>query len=238
MAEALAAGVALDTVYAESAAGLDVLVDGLHDAGVRVRAVDDGVLDKVLDLGSAQGVVATAAIADDAVAAEDILRRAATEGRPVIGLVELADPGNVGTIIRQAEAFGAAGVLSIGNGVDIYNPKTVRAAAGALFRVPVANAVDDAGVLAAALEAGVVSAATAGDTAGRGGVPPLDAPLGAAVLVLIGNEAHGLRTASIEGADLVLSIPMEGHVESLNAATAAAVVLYEAARQRSELGSV
>lgn len=235
LSEALDAGVDIDTVYVESRPDLDGLIARAYDAGARVRTVDDGVLDKVLDLGSAQGVVATAALVDSSeTAVEAILRSAAASGRPVVGLVELADPGNVGTIIRQAEAFGAAGVICLGGGVDVHNPKTVRAAAGALFRVAVGTAEDVYAVIGVAADLGLVTAATAGEGIGGRELTPTNAPLSGGSLILIGNEAHGLAGDVIDATAVVLSIDMEGRVESLNAATAAAVVLYEASRQRAE----
>ena len=155
------------------------------------------------------------------------------QGAPLLVLVELQDPGNVGTLVRVAEASGCAGVVLTERSVDLLNPKTVRATAGSVFRVPVAQDVAVADVLAACAAAGAPSLATVV----AGGTSLDDAPLEGAVAVVLGNEAHGLDATVRAGCSGTVTIPMAGAVESLNAAVAGAVVAFEASRRRRTTGS-
>jgi RNA methyltransferase, TrmH family len=155
--------------------------------------------------------------------AEDVLSRPG----PVLILEALQDPGNVGTIARSAEAAGAAGVLVAGRGADPGNPKALRASAGSLLRLPVAATTEP---LALARRSGRILVTTSSHE----GVPLWAAALSKPFALLIGQEGAGISTEFRRAADLSLRIPMEGEVESLNAAAAAAVILFEAARQRRE----
>lgn len=229
LAEALDAGVGVRTVYVEpDTAGDDVLdvVARARAAGVAVRDVVPGALAKVLDLVTPRPVVAVVDL--HLVAPADVIDAALGTQRPVLVLVDVADPGNVGTLVRVAEAAGCAGVVLVGACADLHNPKTVRATAGAVFRVPTAPADEPHAVLAMLREAGV---AVLGTTGG-GGVAPEQAALGGAVAIVVGSEAHGLAPEVLAGCDQLVSIPMDGAVESLNAAVAGSVLAFEAARQR------
>jgi TrmH family RNA methyltransferase len=139
---------------------------------------------------------------------------------------EVRDPGNLGTIIRAADAAGADAVVLTGRTVDPYNPKVVRATTGSLFHVPVAVGADLASVVEKARVAGVrVIAADVGGgdfLAARG-------LLAEPTAWLFGNEARGLDDGARELADLSLRLPIYGAAESLNLATAASVCLYETA---------
>lgn len=141
-------------------------------------------------------------------------------------------PGNVGTLIRSADAFGAGAVLVTGHGADPYDPKSVRASAGSLFAVPVVRAPSHREVLRwlAGQPADTRPLLVATDEHGE--IDVADADLTGPVLVLIGNETAGLSVAWREACDLTVRIPMTGSASSLNAASAATVVLYETARQR------
>jgi len=130
--------------------------------------------------------------------------------------------------VRVAEATGCAGVVLTSGSVDLHNPKTVRATAGAVFRVPAVESVEVAEVLRRCAERSVTTVATVG----RGGDAPEDAPLDGAVALLIGAEAHGLPDDVVAACDARVSLPMEGGVESLNAAVAGSVLLFDAARRR------
>ena len=145
----------------------------------------------------------------------------------------LQDPGNLGTLVRSAEAFGAACVLTTAGTVNHWNPKAVRASAGSAFRVPVVrvSAEELAGLGRAGLE---LFAAVAEDS--RGGPPPIaaaDADLTGACALMIGNEGAGLGDEWLRLAHQRITVPMPGPVESLNAAIAGSLLLYEAARQRT-----
>jgi TrmH family RNA methyltransferase len=144
-------------------------------------------------------------------------------------LAGLQDPGNLGTIVRSAEAFGAHGVLSLPGTVSAWNPKTVRASAGSVFRLPVMD-VSPEDCLARLRESGV----KIWTTASRGAEPADRIDLAGPVALLIGNEGNGVPEALVAQADGALTNPCPGPVESLNAAVAASVLLYEASRQRAE----
>lgn len=226
LAEALRAGAPVRAVYADAEMLHDPVVRTARDAGVPVTETADGTLAKVLDLKTPQGVVAL--VERRSVDLAPVLDDASSRARPVLVLVGLQDPGNVGTLVRVAEAAGCAGVVMTPGSVDVANPKTVRATAGAVFRVPVVEQVEIDQLLDACSVAGVSTRATVG----RGGVPLDEVPLGGAVAVLVGSEAHGLPADVVRRCAGTLTVPMDGAVESLNAAIAGSVVLFEAARQR------
>jgi TrmH family RNA methyltransferase len=143
----------------------------------------------------------------------------------------LQDPGNFGTIIRSAEAFGATGLIALPGTVDVWNAKALRASAGSAFRVPVV--AEKVGVALAALrERGIRLVAAIAAIDGREAIPCTEFDLQKPAAILIGNEGSGLSQDLLERADAHVAIPMPGPVESLNAAVAAGVRLYEAARQR------
>jgi len=138
----------------------------------------------------------------------------------------LQDPGNLGTLIRSAEAFGASGLIALPGTVSEWNPKCVRASAGSVFRLPILYRCEDH-ALAILKQAGVTTLAAVAD--GRDAAEyPLDSP----VALFIGNEGNGISSQLIKKCAGSISIPCPGPVESLNAATAASVLLYEASRQR------
>jgi TrmH family RNA methyltransferase len=144
-----------------------------------------------------------------------------------------SQPGNVGSIIRSADAFGAHGVIVTGHGADPYDPRAVRATTGSLFAVPVVRAPSHREVMeqvAVWRAAGTPVTVVATDEDGDADIEAVD--LTGPVLLLVGNETAGLTRAWREQADVVASIPMVGAASSLHAANAASLVLYEARRQR------
>jgi RNA methyltransferase, TrmH family len=177
---------------------------------------------------------------------EDVLRGAASyEGARrgdsplVIVLVGVQDPGNVGAILRSAEAFGSTGLIAIRGTADPWSPKAVRASAGSALRLPVLRSMAAPVVIAQLRVAGLsLHAAASGVGADdkaehRGhGKQPESADLRQACAILIGSEGHGLPLEAEHAADALISVPISEAVESLNAAVAASVLLYEAARQR------
>lgn len=145
-----------------------------------------------------------------------------------------SSPGNIGTVIRSADAFGAAGLIVTGHGADPYDPRAVRASTGSLFAVPVVRAEGPAEVLewvAGPRRAGVPLTVLGTDEHGPVDVAGHD--LTGPTLVVIGNETSGLSEAWRAGCDAIARIPISGSASSLNAASAATVLLYEAARQRT-----
>jgi RNA methyltransferase, TrmH family len=160
---------------------------------------------------------------------EDILEGVdqAPDNALMIGLSGVQDPGNLGTVIRSAEAFAARAVILGENTVSQFNAKVIRASAGSAFREPVVRAAL-AEVLPALKEHGMRVLATSSHK----GTPLDEADLSGPVAVLIGSEGAGLPQAILAQADTLISIPHSSKVESLNAGIAASIVLYEAARQR------
>ena len=145
-----------------------------------------------------------------------------------------SSPGNIGTVIRSADAFGAAGLIVTGHGADPYDPRAVRASTGSLFAVPVVRAEGPAEVLewvAGQRRAGVPLTVLGSDEHGPVDVAGHD--LTGPTLVVIGNETSGLSEAWRAACDAIARIPISGSASSLNAASAATVLLYEAARQRA-----
>lgn len=149
-------------------------------------------------------------------------------GGPVIVFDRPSTPGNIGTLVRSIDALGGSGLIVTGHAADPYDPKAVRATTGSFFSVPVVRSDSHAPVLewARQLDLAVLGTDESGDTA----LP--DADLVGRSLVVIGNETRGMARAWHDACDAILTIPMSGTASSLNAASAATVVLYEAARRR------
>lgn len=151
--------------------------------------------------------------------------------KPLLMVLEnLQDPGNLGTIVRTGEGAGITGVIMNKGTVDIYNPKTIRATMGSVYRVPFVYEDDLRETVKRLRGCGIRSYAA--HLGGEKNYDELSFREGAAFL--IGNEGNGLSDELLELADDYLRIPMEGQVESLNASVAAAVLMYEAHRQRKQ----
>ena len=153
-------------------------------------------------------------------------------GRPrlIAVPVDVRDPGNLGTIIRCADAAGADGVAILGDSVDLYNAKTVRSTAGSIFHVPVALEPDPVAGITALRAAGLQIVATEGEASTDLDQFIDDGGLAAPTAWLFGNEAHGLPEDIAALADVRIRIPIRGLAESLNLSTAAAVCLFASAR--------
>jgi TrmH family RNA methyltransferase len=220
--EALEAGVPIaGAIVDERGAGL---VDALRARQVPVLLASPGVIDAASPVRSPSGAVAIATWAPSpAVHLLDAARVI------LVGLVGVQDPGNVGNIIRSADALGASAVLALDGTADPAGWKALRGAMGSTFRVPVGSGTT-AAVLDAARARGIRIAATVA----TGGVPPDASSLAAPVLVLIGSEGAGLPDALIAAADVRLTLPMRSRVNSLNAAITAAIVLWELTRAGRE----
>jgi TrmH family RNA methyltransferase len=222
--EALRAGVAVEAVFATADADADA-VAAAGAAGAEVHHLTHDVLARAVDTVTPNGV---AAIARRVEVAVDAAVTAAAAGPLALVLVDVADPGNAGTLLRAAEAAGASAVLFCGSSVDPSNAKCVRASAGALFHVPVATGGDVERVLEDLGRRGVARVASVVD----GGIPYDRADLTGPVAVVLGSEAHGLSPEVLAVVDQPVSIPMAGRSESLNVAMAGAVLCFEALRQR------
>ena len=143
-------------------------------------------------------------------------------------------PGNVGTLIRSADAFGARGVIVTGHAADVYDPKAVRASTGSLFSLPVVRVPSHRDVLdwIAAVRGDGINARLVG-TDENGDLDIAEYDFTQPTVVLVGNETTGLSSAWRDACDHLVRIPIAGTASSLNAATAASIVLYESARQRA-----
>ncbi len=157
----------------------------------------------------------------------------------VVVLAGVQDPGNVGTVVRSAEAFGATGFAATRGTADPWSPKALRASAGSALRLPLLRGVAPTVLLAQLRVAGLTILAATSKAARDAGAIPLAsaAQLRSACAIFIGNEGAGLAPEIARSADAQIAVPMAAGVESLNAGVAASIILYEAARRRAERGS-
>jgi len=180
-------------------------------------------LDKALGYGSNHSDLSKYAKRSTGTAPADGL----PQPRTFVVVVGLQDPGNLGTLIRSAEAFGAAGVILAGPNVSAFNSKAVRASAGSIFRVPVVRA-ETGTVISRLREHGFRLVATSSHNGTRLDEAQLTGP----TALFIGSEGGGIPRELLGGMDQVVVIPHSERVESLNAGVAASIILYEAARQK------
>jgi len=201
----------LDTVPAEKIA---VTRELMHELGGKADTVPE--------------LLAVVAIADD-----DLRRIPVGPTMYVVVFDRPTSPGNIGNLIRSADAFGASGVIVTGHAADVYDPKAVRASTGSLFALPVVRVPTHQTVLswvadirAGGIDIGIVATDERGDRVAA------DHDFTQPTLTVIGNETTGISAGWRAACDQLVRIPMVGSASSLNAATAATVVLYESARQR------
>ncbi len=190
--------------------------------GIRLVVLSDTLFGRLAGTDSTQGVIAL--VTPPRWTLEQLFR-----GQPLIVVLDgLQDPGNAGTIVRSAEAFGATGVVFLKGTVSPYNPKSLRASAGSLFRVPYVHGLDATLARAALKQNRLELYATAPHSSAAKLLGDVD--LKRKCAVIFGSEARGVSD-TLRSAALDLTIPTTG-VESLNAAVSAGIVLYEARRQR------
>ncbi|MFV0534467.1 MAG: TrmH family RNA methyltransferase [Cumulibacter sp.] len=196
-----------------------------RQASIPVRYADSPAMRSLSDAVTPQGVAARCALL------ETTLPRFTAAGPRLVAVpVEVRDPGNLGTIIRCADASGADGVVVLGDSVDMHNPKAVRASAGSVFHVPVAHQSDPAAGIEALRSAGLQIVATEGEALTSLDDLVDDGALARPTAWLFGNEAAGLPEEIAGLADIRVRIPIRGLAESLNLSTAAAVCLFASAR--------
>lgn len=227
VAEALRAPIPVQAIFVGATTGLRALLDANADVvsslsdDVVLYEVEDRVLAPILDPRNPIPVAAVVSAPASSLADLPV-------DRPVLVAVELRDPGNLGTLIRTAEAAGCGGIVVTGTTVDPLNPKVVRASAGSVLRLPVVEIAEVGPCLAAVRAAGRLLVATVVDPKADH-YDQVDLRVAA---ILVGNEPRGLDASVVDQVDLTVTIPMEAGIESLNVAAAGAVMAFESARQR------
>ncbi|HUR22776.1 MAG TPA: RNA methyltransferase [Acidimicrobiales bacterium] len=218
--DALDAGAQLECLFVAPDA-TEPAIDRAGARGVPVFELAPGVLERVAGTVSPQAVLAIARMVDVDLAT-------LSEETLVVVCVDVRDPGNLGTVLRSAEASGVGGIICCDGSVDLYNPKCVRASAGSLFHTRVVAREDPVKVLGTLGDWGLRRLGTRPE----GGEPYHRVDLTAPTALVLGNEANGLPAPAAAAVDGWVTIPMAGRSESLNVGMAAAVLCFEAARQR------
>lgn len=212
----------LYTVGVEETSRGSHLLSSLRKIDIQTYQVTEKVMESIAGTENPQGILAVARQLKWAL--KDIIKNK----EPVIIACGLQDPGNLGTIIRTADAGRCGGVITTQNTVDIYNPKAIRATMGSIFRLPVLKFDDLIEAVSSLKKEGYrIVATTAHAKASY-----LDIDYRKPAAFLIGQEASGLPNDILESADVKVFIPMKDGVESLNAAVSASILIYEAFRQR------
>jgi TrmH family RNA methyltransferase len=218
--EAVKSSQALKTIFVSERRAVPEFVP----RGIEVVRLANDVFQSCVETQTPQGIAAL--LVPPVSTVEEMLL-----GIPLILIaVALQDPGNLGTLIRSAEAFGATGILTTPGTVSAWNQKTLRASAGSVFRMPVAVATPDA--MERLEQSGVKLLAALKDDARSIDDPSLAETLQGPVALLIGNEGAGLSEDWVRMADERVTIPCPGWVESLNAAVAGSILLWEVSRRR------
>lgn len=230
--EALATGARLEGLYADPGArrhpeAARLLADAAG-SGVHCFWLSEGVLARLADATTPQPLLAVAGRVDRS------LKEVLDARGDLLVCAGVRDPGNLGTLVRSAAAAGLGGVLTCGTSVDLYNPKVVRATAGAIFRIPAVLGGGVAETFAALRAAGYRLVGAVGD----GGAPFEEVPLSGPVALVVGNESQGLAGPWAPGPtalDAVVTIPMARGVESLNVGVAGSLLAFELRRRRQGL---
>jgi len=216
----------------EAAAQRILLAASTTDYGIspsRILRTTDKIFAAVTGTETPQGVAAL--FRQPSLEFNSVLGNGATP--LVLVLVGLQDPGNVGTAVRSAEAFGATGVIAARGTADPWSPKAVRASAGSALRTPILRGLAVSVVLAQLRTLKVkVVAATSGDDENLASANEALSVFAGGMALFIGSEGSGLPPEVIKASDATIAIPMAGAIESLNAGVSASILLYEAARQR------
>ena len=230
--EALRSGTAIDKIYlakGETDRTLSRIAADAKNAGIVVVEADRRKLDSMSATHSHQGIIAVAAVRSYATV-EDILSIAQARGEQPLLVVcdEISDPHNLGAIIRTAECAGAHGVVIPKRRSAGLTAVVAKSSAGAVSYLPVARVPNIPALLKELKKQGIWIFGTAAE----GTVSLYGADLKGAAAIVIGSEGDGMTRLVRETCDFLVSIPMKGRISSLNASAAAAVVLYEALRQR------
>jgi TrmH family RNA methyltransferase len=224
LATTLAAGARVESVYVAPEGRAGGPVELALTKGARVFDLAPGVVERVADTVHPQPVIS---IVDFSVLDIGELGDATARSFVVV-CAEVRDPGNAGTVIRTADAVGASAVVFAESTVDPTNPKTVRASAGSIFHLPVLEGGPVVELIRRLREGGYTTVGTLARDAGA----YTDFDWCQPVAIVLGNEAAGLADEVVDALDATVTIPLDGQAESLNVSTAAAVVCFEARRQR------
>lgn len=197
----------------------------LEDAAaqnIKLVCVSENVMKKIADTETPQGIIAVCKMRQPKL--ENLL----ASGKMLLVLDRVGDPGNIGTMLRTADAAGVGGLVLLKGCADIYAPKTVRSSMGSLFHIPVLSGVSEQEFVSAAKKAGYDLLVTCLDGADN----LYKADLSGRIAFVMGNEAGGVSETLLEKADKRVYIPMAGRAESLNVAMAAGIVMFEALRRK------
>lgn len=192
-----------------------------------IHIMSHSLFEKIAQTETSQGVIAV--VCKREYGLEELAERCGGDGNIVI-LDRLQDPGNIGAILRTAEGAGYSAVVAIKGTGDVYSPKTVRAAAGSVFRIPIIHVEDNRELKALVERLGkrlVVTSLEADNNY-------FDADLCGGIALVIGNEGNGVSQELTAMADVKIRIPMAGRLESLNASVAAGILMYEAQRCKKD----
>ena len=218
-------------IYTEDVARREraqAVIERLSAADCRMVVVSEDIYNKISDTEQPQGIMVI--LKKRQFSIEQMLL--STDKLPLLVVLDgIQDPGNVGTIIRTADAAGSAGVIALKGSADIYAGKTVRATMGSLFHLPVMEGLSAVGLLQNLKQANIKLLATCLQQSDVYYQANFNCP----VAIILGNEGQGISPELINAADACLNIPLIGHAESLNVSVAAGVILYEAVRQRATL---
>lgn len=197
------------------------LLEQVASMQLKLTCVSEAVMKKIADTETPQGIIAVCRMQ------EQPLEQLLASGKLLLVLDRVGDPGNIGTMLRTADAAGVGGIILLKGTADIYAPKTVRSSMGSLFHVPVLSGVAEQEFIDNAKKAGYQLLVTALDGADN----LYQADLKGRLAFVMGNEAGGVSASLLQQADKRVFIPMRGKAESLNVAMAAGIVMFEAMRR-------
>lgn len=198
------------------------LLESFSSNNYEMYEVTKSIFKEISDTDNPQGMLAVVSFNEHKL--EDVFK----SDNFFIILDRVQDPGNLGTIIRTADAFGANGVIVTSGCVDVYNPKVIRSTMGSIFQVPIVHISDITEAIVLLKEKGVITISSSLNTEKY----LFDIDLKVDLALVIGNEANGISKEVIDISNELVKIPMTGSAESLNAAIASGVIMYEVLRQR------
>lgn len=212
--------IVVSNMFLESKSGSDI-IDKIYNMGLSCYGVTDKIFKEISDTQTPQGILAVIKKKDAELS--DIIKC----NNKIVMLESLQDPGNMGTIIRTADAAGMTGVILSKGCVDVYNRKVLRSTMGSVFHLPIHRTDDFVGVINKFKEKGIKVYASHLD----GSMDYYDIDECHNAAVIIGNEANGISDEAAMAADCLVKIPMPGRAESLNASVAAGILMYEVLRK-------